>query len=258
MIASIRRQISRVSARARLASITGPMTEGSSGNIARVSITNDSTRLGFLVEYTFGLAGVLYINEYAALNINEQITALAGATVTKDYSFSIPSGIYGAGSAQLVLMNTERNTQLSTVARSFTVSPALMPPVMAQSHQLPATMYTNQPYVAQITLTNPNASSQTYKVMVGIGCYPGVFPERCTVLSTSESQGGRVAARTIGAGQTSLVPVQIFLDRLDAGFASGYAGKLAVVCHVVDSNEVVQIANQTIGTFESFPYVQKL
>ncbi|MFA5186786.1 MAG: hypothetical protein WC551_09940 [Patescibacteria group bacterium] len=134
--------------------------------------------------------------------------------------------------------------------------PGAAPPTLEESHDLPSTLYTNQAYTARITITNPNASSQTYKVMVGIGCYPGVYPERCAATNTTESQGGQAAA-SIGAGATKTVSVPIYLGRFDRAWTSGYGGKLAVVCHVIDSFGVAQIVNHEIGDYESFPYVQK-
>jgi len=131
-----------------------------------------------------------------------------------------------------------------------------LPPIMADSHQLPSIMYTDQSYTAKILLTNQNSSPQTYKVMVGIGCYPGVFPERCAATNTSESQGGQATA-AVGGGDTKTISVPIYLTRLDSGFTSGYGGKLAVVCHVIDANDVAQIVNHEIGDYDSFPYVQK-
>ena len=117
-----------VKGEARLSSISGTLVEGSTGNIARLTITNTSTKAGQPVAYTFGLTGVVTVGGYGVLNINEQLTVAAGATITKDYAFSIPSGIYGAGSGQVTLMNTVRSASFGNALASFTVSQAAPDP----------------------------------------------------------------------------------------------------------------------------------
>ena len=125
MISTIRKL--RPSVRVKLSSVTGPLTDGSSGNIVRITVRNTSTKSGSPVAYNFGLAVFAAVAGYGVLDINDQVSVGAGATVIKEYAFSIPTGKYGAGYVRATLMNTERSTSLDEVMKSFTVSQASTP-----------------------------------------------------------------------------------------------------------------------------------
>ena len=107
--------------------ITGPLIEGSTGNIAGVTVKNTSVYAGTTTKAPARL--------YVVVNVDVGITPLlrqaseidfaAGETKTLDYTFAIPSGKSGAavGIASLGYIPTGTILQ-GNVTRDFTISPA--------------------------------------------------------------------------------------------------------------------------------------
>lgn len=108
------------------------------------------------------------------------------------------------------------------------------------AHGLPPEMWVDERYVALLTITNPTGRRQSYKIWLGIGCYPSVFPARCDA-NSPDSQGGNTT-RYVEAGQQENVSVPIGMLHM----AGGSGGTFSVVVYVSDLNTGETLLADTI------------
>ena len=116
-----------------------PLVEGSSGNIARITITNTSKQGGVNVPYVFKAGWSLMLGStliagqaggYGPTAMVAVPSIAAGATVTYDFPvFAIPVGTYGTATATATIFTTDGVTGLaSTPSLSVTISGSVVVP----------------------------------------------------------------------------------------------------------------------------------
>jgi len=117
---------------------------------------------------------------------------------------------------------------------------------VADTHGLPATMFSPDTYTAKIALTNPTSNTLEYTIRVGIGNYPSVVPEYSDDPNNETSSGGKAVAR-VGAGATKGVSVPIGLNWELNTWNYGYEGDLVVVVNVVENYTQTQLFEDAVN-----------
>jgi len=94
------------------------LVAGSTGNKAKVTITNSSVYTGTSTPapYTFKIRLQLIANGVYLLNINQNIAMTAGQTTTVEWLFDVPGAASGDWTATARLATTDGSTQVGSQA----------------------------------------------------------------------------------------------------------------------------------------------
>jgi len=107
-----------------IAGITGDLVEGSTGNVARVTVTNTTTKAGVPWPYTFKVEVDIAAGGADIFSEVRQVTFAAGETKAIDFVFNVPAGRFGSGNAYAMLLSTNEVELYAEASANFTVAEA--------------------------------------------------------------------------------------------------------------------------------------
>ncbi len=113
------------------AAVGSNLVEGSTGNTALITLTNNTVYTGTTTKapYTFTLVARIMVGSTKVLEASQVVAMGAGETKTVSFSFNVPYGANGSGIANASLFDNTGTQSLATSSPiGLTVSPASVTP----------------------------------------------------------------------------------------------------------------------------------